>query len=608
MKRLILALLLLIAVVSADVYSQDTQSAVQNSGPPELRGGGAGRIATLTLNLNIAAGRAADPPNPSVLQTLTYRVSLNGPSGSQTHNVTGVTVLTLPLEAGRWNIKVQAFNSRTRVLYAEGSATEDLQAGRNNPITVTLLRRSSTPTLGQMEQDSGAVKNDIRTLSQDFYEMYREEGRTDQQLADLIEIQRIEDEQYRKELSLRKEIAAFQDKVAELEKWGADPAELRAAQTELEEALEELDTNQKELQKTRAALAEAEKKAEAEANKAAEAEKNERAARKISITPEIVAQIMDANRSLNDLYYYVSMPILLQIEEPKRKLDIKNGEVVVEETNFATPTKFDPEQRGALANDPGRSDIFEIAFPDNEKTVALGFVLDKMENRYDLSYAIVDRKKFIIDFSGAKPHLMIYYQANFHGEVFVQGLESDSQKNGSYSGRENSITIVNSDKTGAPRQVASPRQAVAPQQVTAHQQIAVPRQFAAPPPPPPAIVQQVPLQRGNVTPERQLAQSPVWKPDYTQEPARVKPQIASPNNYQTYRVQVGAYKADVNAKEAYNRLVTVGLTGINGFSLTAEPNGDTTRIVLTGVYGVDIPQVAQFCGYAGFKEILVIKE
>jgi hypothetical protein len=498
--------------------------------------------------------------------------------------------------------------------------SQDTRARRSTrTITVIEEEKPLTPSLGQMEQDSGAVKNDIRALSQDFYEMYREEGRTDQQLADLIEIQRIEDEQYRKELSLRKEITALQDKVRELEKWGADPVELEAAQTDLTEALEDLDTNQKELEKTRTELAEAKKRVEEESNKAAEAEKKERAARKISITPEIVAQIMDAKRSLNDLYYYVSMPILLQVEEPKRKLDIKNGEVVVEETNFATPVKFDPEQRGALANDPGRSDIFEITFPDNERTVTLGFALDKMESRYDLSYAIVDRKKFIIDFSGAKPHLMIYYQANFHGEVFVQGLEPDSQKDGesrSHSGRENSITIVNSDKTraeapGAPRQVTAPRQAVAPQQVTAPSQAVAPRQVTvrqqamAP--------QQVPPQQAIAAPQQQPLSQPVrsgsaWKPDYTQGPASIKPQIASPNNYQTYRVQVGAYKTDVNAQDAYNRLVTVGLTGINGFSLAAEPNGDTTRIVLTGVYGVDIPQVAQFCGYAGFKEILVIKE
>jgi cell division septation protein DedD len=110
-------------------------------------------------------------------------------------------------------------------------------------------------------------------------------------------------------------------------------------------------------------------------------------------------------------------------------------------------------------------------------------------------------------------------------------------------------------------------------------------------------------------PANQPAQSgSSWKADYTQGAASVKPQVATAGNYQTYRVQIGAYKNDVNAKEAYNRLVTVGLTGINGFNLVTEPNGGNTRILLTGVLGVDLPQVAQFCGYAGFKEIMAVKE
>jgi hypothetical protein len=304
------------------------------------------------------------------------------------------------------------------------------------------------------------------------------------------------------------------------------------------------------------------------------------------------------------------MPINLQIDEPKRKLDSKDGALVVEEINTSSPIIFRSEYSGALANDPATDNIFEIAFPDEEDTVkgiTLGFKLDKKENLYNLSYALWEGKKYNLDFTGIKPHLLIYYKTNFNGEVFVQGFDARSRPSEPSSGVPGQVQYTAPRQFTAPQQVTVPPQTVlrqtgVPQQVTVPQQVIIIQRDGAPQTP----VSEYRRQQPPATPAPPPA--PGWKPNYNQSPANVTPQIPTADNYQNYRVQAGAYNSNLNAQEAYNHLSAVGLTRENGFNLTIEQSGGITRVALTGVLGVDLPQVAQFCGYAGFQEILAVRE
>jgi cell division protein FtsN len=74
------------------------------------------------------------------------------------------------------------------------------------------------------------------------------------------------------------------------------------------------------------------------------------------------------------------------------------------------------------------------------------------------------------------------------------------------------------------------------------------------------------------------------------------------NSYYIYRVQVGAYKSTQNAKDAFDRLVVLG------FTPAYERVGELYRVVLSGVRGQDMLEVARLLGYAGFREVIIREE
>jgi cell division protein FtsN len=74
------------------------------------------------------------------------------------------------------------------------------------------------------------------------------------------------------------------------------------------------------------------------------------------------------------------------------------------------------------------------------------------------------------------------------------------------------------------------------------------------------------------------------------------------SGYHVYRVQVGAYKSTVNAREAFDHLVVLG------FTPAFERYGEMYRVVLSGVRARDMPEVARLLGYAGFREIIIREE
>jgi hypothetical protein len=84
--------------------------------------------------------------------------------------------------------------------------------------------------------------------------------------------------------------------------------------------------------------------------------------------------------------------------------------------------------------------------------------------------------------------------------------------------------------------------------------------------------------------------------------AVIRPYMPSADNGKIYRVQVGSYKNTWHAREAFDRLTTVG------FSPSYEGYGDYIRVVISGVPAADIPSVARLLGRVGFTEALIREE
>jgi rare lipoprotein A len=78
--------------------------------------------------------------------------------------------------------------------------------------------------------------------------------------------------------------------------------------------------------------------------------------------------------------------------------------------------------------------------------------------------------------------------------------------------------------------------------------------------------------------------------------------MPNPNTGKIYRVQVGSYKNTWHAKEAYDRLTTVG------FRPAYERYEDYIRVVIPGIRTQDMPAVAALIGRVGFREALIREE
>ena len=94
-------------------------------------------ILTLRVGSGDSDGRALEQ---EIIDTFTHKIYLNGPS-SGTQPITlnpGVQSVTIPnLAAGRWNIRVEAFND-DNVLWYAGFSTVTLRAGQNSAVSIKM--------------------------------------------------------------------------------------------------------------------------------------------------------------------------------------------------------------------------------------------------------------------------------------------------------------------------------------------------------------------------------------------------------------------------------------------------------------------------------------
>jgi hypothetical protein len=191
--------------------------------------------------------------------------------------------------------------------------------------------------------------------------------------------------------------------------------------------------------------------------------------------------------------------------------------------------------------------------------------------------------------------------------------------------RSNSSDNSSTTNTTAPPDPESNKPAVA----TATAQIVAPVQQpqgrVQPVPVQPPAVQPRPAQPVQPQQPVQPAQPQQPRPQPVQPPA-VQPQPVQPQPVQPppiidrgtavirprmpdagdsgkiYRVQVGSYRDTWHAREAFDRLTTVG------FSPSYEGYGDYIRVVISGVPAGDMPSVARLLGRAGFTEALIREE
>jgi len=100
------------------------------------------------------------------------------------------------------------------------------------------------------------------------------------------------------------------------------------------------------------------------------------------------------------------------------------------------------------------------------------------------------------------------------------------------------------------------------------------------------------------------AVTPVPAPETikSNRPAEIKGGIPAAGSTKLYRLQIGAYKIQRNAMDAFDKLKSIGL------SPAYEKNGDFYRVVLAKIRAGDIPSVSQKLGNAGFPEALIREE
>ena len=93
--------------------------------------GAGGDTATITISLNTDSVTDKAAIN---IEQLRHVLTLSGPTGKQTLTITGSGNAKATVIAGTWRIDVEAFLGSD--LYATGSATADVKAGRNTNVTI----------------------------------------------------------------------------------------------------------------------------------------------------------------------------------------------------------------------------------------------------------------------------------------------------------------------------------------------------------------------------------------------------------------------------------------------------------------------------------------
>ena len=93
-------------------------------------GGGTSQI---TISISAASAKAA---GTLPMDQLRHVIVFSGPTGTQTHTITGSGTVKATVVAGLWNINVTAYDGD--VVYATGSASAEVKAGRNTNVTVQM--------------------------------------------------------------------------------------------------------------------------------------------------------------------------------------------------------------------------------------------------------------------------------------------------------------------------------------------------------------------------------------------------------------------------------------------------------------------------------------
>jgi cell division septation protein DedD len=83
---------------------------------------------------------------------------------------------------------------------------------------------------------------------------------------------------------------------------------------------------------------------------------------------------------------------------------------------------------------------------------------------------------------------------------------------------------------------------------------------------------------------------------------QVLPRIPDPGTGRVYRLQVGAFANELNAREAVFRLREMG------FDPMYELYGGYCRVIITGVRARDVAAIVQRVGSAGFEQIFIREE
>ncbi|MDR1326289.1 MAG: septal ring lytic transglycosylase RlpA family protein [Treponema sp.] len=101
--------------------------------------------------------------------------------------------------------------------------------------------------------------------------------------------------------------------------------------------------------------------------------------------------------------------------------------------------------------------------------------------------------------------------------------------------------------------------------------------------------------------------APVTSPVITPQPsyvipAEIKPSMPPSGTNKRYRLQVGAYRVDKNAVEAFDKLKNAGLNP------KYERVGEYYRVVLLDVKAEEVSAMAEKLGALGFREALVREE
>ena len=94
-------------------------------------GGAGGDTATISISIN--ADSVADKSVVPIDQ-LRHVITLTGPTGKHQHSVSGTGTFKASVVAGTWRIDAEAFYDRE--LYASGSATAEVKAGRNTNVII----------------------------------------------------------------------------------------------------------------------------------------------------------------------------------------------------------------------------------------------------------------------------------------------------------------------------------------------------------------------------------------------------------------------------------------------------------------------------------------